>query len=612
VSPREQTLNLQCQWLEKMESNSTHVNTLEDIVNDMPAQIPVLTGRSLRAEFEWRKHLLVDFTAYKSIALWWFVDSAFEDFLRELLSQKSHDEYAVYPVYPVRGGIRKKSRVWILTLRSIIARIVIGAIVQLCQINRSSKNLSRLPKVIFNAQDVEWRVYRDPESGALLKSDQFFHTILKRFVGRAEAIGVYPITKSRIFNVQIASLKIFFEKSRTWYVRQRPFELYWSLDAARAEADASEHFEGVWLSLKRSGKLVELFPNCEERIRRHIERKLEYYLRAVFPFAVRLIQMARRMIEEERPGLILLQNEYGFFERALLVAGKQHQVPTLAIQHGAIDSEHGAYMHPRSEISPDGSAQSPYCPLPDKTAVYGPLHKHILTKLSAYPEDSVVVTGQPRYDRLRHMKRLYSRKRLCKRYNIDMRDMIMLWTTQCHGLSAEENRRNFECVLKVVSRLKNVTLIIKQHPGEGANYTTMIKGYLAEYRANAVVTPGDSDTYEQLYACDLLISKTSTTILEAVALGKPVIVLDLSGVVRPIGLDYVKEGVALGVSSGKELGPAIETLLSGGTQLLRNRKRFVRRYLYKLDGKATDRVVNLIEGMMRHARSKRQLDSREA
>jgi UDP-N-acetylglucosamine 2-epimerase len=106
-----------------------------------------------------------------------------------------------------------------------------------------------------------------------------------------------------------------------------------------------------------------------------------------------------------------------------------------------------------------------------------------------------------------------------------------------------------------------------------------------------------------LIACDLLISKSSTTIMEGAALGKPVIVLNLIGESPPIGLDYVREGVAVEVSREEDLASAIEELLTDDGRLARNRKRFIKKYLYKLDGKATDRVINLILKTMSSTRN---------
>ncbi len=219
--------------------------------------------------------------------------------------------------------------------------------------------------------------------------------------------------------------------------------------------------------------------------------------------------------------MILLTNEYGEFEHALVVAAKLKSVPTLAVQHGVITPTHYGYIFEKEDKSK--------VILPDVTCVYGQYHYDLLTKESIYGPEQVVVTGQPRHDILYYAERIYSREKFLARYRVSPDHRILLWTTQCHGLSIEENTRNFTTVFGVMQNIKNVTLLIKQHPSEGEVYTKIIEDYLAKYKIDAILAPKSSDTYEQLFFCDLLMTKSSTTAMEAVALNKPVIILNLSG-----------------------------------------------------------------------------------
>ena len=215
----------------------------------------------------------------------------------------------------------------------------------------------------------------------------------------------------------------------------------------------------------------------------------------------------------------------------------------------------------------------------------------------------IKITGQPRYDILYHADKIYDKEKFIKKYKINPDHKIILWTTQCHGLSEEENIKNFKTVFETMRNLKDVTLVIKQHPGEGRRYTKMIGKYLNKYKLNAVVMPKDSDTYEQIFVCDLMMTRHSTTAMEAVALNKPVIILNLSG--EPDPVDYVKEGVALGVYKEEDLKPVIERLLKDDSELAKNRKRYIEKYLYKIDGKATERVVKLIGEMIEESKRKK-------
>jgi hypothetical protein len=532
---------------------------------------------------------LVEMTTYDNIAMWWFVDAEFYHFLAGILN--THLDHGMWrrrarKIY--RGTEFVMQFFQSLLIREVIRRHERGG--------RSGGGCKEnVPKILFTSPGSQWRVVRDEETARVRKSDVFFDPILKKLQDKCELVSVDPLNTLNLalLRDQIPKWRILADKLQNWNVCHRPFELYWSLDAWRMERAASKHFTKAWRNLRRDRTFGTICAKVEGT-GRLVEMQLEYYFNVAFPRAARYIHMAKGMIEKEKPNLILLENEYGLFQRATVVAAKRLGVPTVAVQHGVIHSKHRGYMHSTREISPNGGVESPFCPIPDRTAVYGPIHKYLLTDLSVYPPDRVVVTGQPRYDRMAHIERLYSRERFLQQRGIDPEHKVILWTTQCHGLSMEENHRNFTTVLGTVSRLEKVTLIIKQHHNEGPTYARMIRNYLANQNVNAVITSGDSDTYEQLFACDLLISKTSTTIIEAVALGKPAIILNLTGRAAPIGLDFAKEGIAVDVSRADDLGAAIQELLVDDRKLARNRMRFLKRYLYKLDGKATERLINLI------------------
>ncbi len=211
----------------------------------------------------------------------------------------------------------------------------------------------------------------------------------------------------------------------------------------------------------------------------------------------------------------------------------------------------------------------------------------------------VVTTGLPRYDVLFYASESYSKPEFFQRYNINPNHRIVYWSTQCHVLSDEENSANFQEVFGAMKQLKNVTLVIKQHPAEDESHTQAIRTHMDDFDINAIIAPRDSDTYEQLFICDLLITKASTTAMEAVALKKPVIILNLSG--EPDSVEYVREGVARGVYEAGRLLFAIEQLLRSDSDLAAHRDGYIERYLYKVDGKATERVVEIITRLLSNA-----------
>jgi UDP-N-acetylglucosamine 2-epimerase len=523
---------------------------------------------------------LIELTTYSNIAMWWFAESKFYLFINRILN----DNFANKPrrtKFPF--VFHKTIEIYLDISRIILIRLIMNLYGKK---KNTQSDENKVPKILFTAQDIEWRVIRDYETNSMKKSDAFFDSIIKKLGGKCKLVGIYPI------NPSIHSLRIFIDKLKNWYIPHRPFDLYWSLSVWKKEKEAFKYFKEVWETLKDDETFKELCIYNGKNLYNPVRTKFESYFNILFPRAVKHIEIAKRMIEKEKPDLNLIVNEYGDFERALVIAGKQRGVSTMAVQHGVFTPTKIEYIFNKEE---KGKVI-----LPDITCVFGQYYYDLLTKNSIYEPEQVVVTGQPRYDVLYHADKLYSKEKFLKRYNVNPKHKIVLWTTQCHGISEEENKKNFKAVFEMMHNIKNATLIIKQHPGEGGEYTKMIKKFLNKYKINAVITPKSSDTYEQIFACDLMITRHSTTAIEAVALNKPVIILNLSG--EPDLVEYVKESVALGVYDEKDLKATIEKLLKDDSELAKNRAKYIEKYLYKIDGKATERVVRLIEKMIKERR----------
>ncbi|MGB9927138.1 MAG: UDP-N-acetylglucosamine 2-epimerase [Methanosarcina sp.] len=225
--------------------------------------------------------------------------------------------------------------------------------------------------------------------------------------------------------------------------------------------------------------------------------------------------------------------------------------------------------------------------------------KYFNIKKDTYDSKKIVVVGQPRYDLLYHADKIYKKENFFKKYNIDPAHKVILWTTQCHNMTNEENVKNIKAIFRSIETIKNVTLVIKQHPDESIIHTNRMIEYLNKYRINAMILPTDSDIYEQLYVCDLMITKNSTTAIEALALGKPILVLNLSS--EPDIIDYVEKKVALGVYREEDLEISIRKLLNNDIKLEKDREYYIYDSLYKIDGLSSNRVLQIIENVLEYS-----------
>ncbi len=205
----------------------------------------------------------------------------------------------------------------------------------------------------------------------------------------------------------------------------------------------------------------------------------------------------------------------------------------------------------------------------------------------------VVVMGQPRYDILARADEIYDKNKIVSDLGLDPNKKTILWCTQTHGQSLDENVSSINAVYSTMASIKDdAQLLIKLHPDEDQNAPLYHENTLHQ----PMILKRDMNTSALLSICDLMITKNSTTAMEAVILNKPVIILNLSS--EPDRVNYVHEGVALGIYDPANLSPAIEKLLDDSSILQGKREEYIKKYLYKVDGKATERVVSLIKSLL--------------
>ena len=506
---------------------------------------------------------LKEVLSYDNVSLWWFTEFFLFLRLKKILNKEKHKnkDFELFLSPFVRYYILSKS-----LLRCFWGRLI--------KLRYNTKKTENVPKVIAVSYSMNWRNATTPGSKRQ-KEDVMLGNIINELIERNNEVVALDQDASPGMGIKTIIEKAIYKKG-LW----KPVETYSTLPTIKKVLRIYSEFRKGIKKLRRDESHL-LSPLKEDFLiafRYHIFGAILY------------IELMKRAIEIEKPDLILITCEYCMLGRAAVVAGKLKGVPTLAVQHGNISPQGISYYHHAEEISDEIAPQ--YCPIPCKTAVYSPYDKELLLNIGHYPPDSVVVTGSSRYDRLNHADKIYDKNKIFEDMGLDTDKKMVLWTTQTHGLPPDENIRNISAVYSSINSLEDVQLAIKLHPGEDQKATL----YKKNKSIKPVIVDGKVDIYALLYACDLMITRHSTTATEALILNKPVIVLNLSG--EPDLIGYVKEGVAVGVYNEKDLKPAIEKLLKDDTYLAKNRGKYVEKHLYKIDGKATERVISLIEKMI--------------
>ncbi len=301
------------------------------------------------------------------------------------------------------------------------------------------------------------------------------------------------------------------------------------------------------------------------------------------------IETIMNIIDREKPKCLILTDEYNPIGRAAVSVGRLKGIKTIALQHGTISTDRPSFLHYENEISCFGECDTQYYPLPDVTAVFGSFYRDMLEDIGNYPPGSLVVTGSIRYDEILELNRTINKKAIFSKIGADENKKVLLYTSQ--PIAKEDSDKILRAIVSAVSKLPDFQLIIKLHPAE-----IKVNHDILSMVDEKIIVIKDINIYEIINVSDIMITYFSTTALEAMIMEKPVITINLTG--KKDIIPYVQSGAALGVYSEEALIPVIKSVFEDRqlrAQLDINSKKFVYQNAYKIDGMATERVLNIIK-----------------
>ncbi len=189
---------------------------------------------------------------------------------------------------------------------------------------------------------------------------------------------------------------------------------------------------------------------------------------------------------------------------------------------------------------------------------------------------------------------------MCSEYGLAPNRPIVLFTPQ-ELPSKDEEKELIGVVSRVTRDIPGAQLLFKMHPGQTAARVRWYRRLAKEAGAPLkVVERVGLQLYPLLSIADVLVTVGCTTAVEAGLLDVPVVVLDLYG--RGYRDYYVKPLGLLEATSSTELDQILRRLLfdvSFRDSLRAPRAEFLREYATQSDGKAAERVVGLLNELVR-------------
>ncbi|MBU0535639.1 MAG: CDP-glycerol glycerophosphotransferase family protein [Nanoarchaeota archaeon] len=565
-----------------------------------------LTQKSIRWLREWANKSRIKEITYRNISVWWFFDFwLYQSFFRWDMVKTICWYTDTIKIILRKTKPKRVTAFCNPTVAEIVSQLHPGAEI------RKSRNFQHMHPYLIDYGLRAKHCLRKWMSRVLNRKhsaenrDIMFTTYTSWFrqcvredgsEGKEDAILGYVVRRAmkdhKILVTDIDFIKsIGFSKMKEMKKKENiPFEHYLSWRTDRYSKKKAEEVRKQWESADK--KKIEKASVYEGvNIYGLLRPWLEFVFRNRIYMAIRYIETALEMMDKENPRLIVAVDETAIFGRSIIAAARIKGIPIMAVQHGYITPEAFEYSHIKGDISGELSQEKPYCPIADKTFVYGPYTKEILTVPGNYPEKSIEMTGQPRYDCLARGK-AFDKKKVFSQYGLDRKKKLVLWTTQM--IAGQE-----DMIFSAMKSIKDAQLMVKLHPREIEG----VKPYYekAKKMGLRIKAVQQANTFELINACDVMITMFSTTGLEALMMGKPLIVLNVSG--RPDHVPFVQEGAALGVYSPDKLKDAIKKLLSDKRfvqELLKKGRDYSYKHAYKMDGKATDRVLDSIKEVLSH------------
>jgi hypothetical protein len=486
-----------------------------------------------------------------------------------------------------RVPLARSKAVWATSLRSRwnTAKTLAGALKALLV------RPPRLPgttarRVLFLSHAAFWRERTDPDTGEPVLYEHYFDHIIP---GVAAEPGLEPVVvavgprtafRRRGTSSQLGDWVRFRQEAGPYVHVQR----YTSLRVLREVSRATREIRRLWGWMRVSPAVQEAFSHKGVRFADLSAPDLARTVLLQLPWAVRVYEEAAEVLQQVRPSVVCLYNEAGGLGRAVIAAARAAAVPSVGVQHGIVYPRYYSYNYTETETA---------APRPDRTAVFGESARRELVRQGHYDPHTLVLTGSPRFDDLLEASRSWDRQAIRSRHGVPAAAPLIVVASRFTGIRATHQSIGsaFPAFARAVESLPSVHAIVKPHPAEpAAGYEAVLRTLVA---SRVKVLAPNTALLELLFAADLVVTVESLSAVEALVLGRPLVILN-----TPTNLqEMVESGVALGVAEGADPRATLEAALFDAPTLGRleaARRRYLADLAYGVDGGATRRIVALL------------------
>mgnify|MGYP001595465824 CR=1 FL=1 len=314
-----------------------------------------------------------------------------------------------------------------------------------------------------------------------------------------------------------------------------------------------------------------------------LRREFSWLCNRELPRLIYVAAAAYKVLSHYTPTLIVTADDADQKSKVVELAARELRTPTLVVQQGVTRADYPDWKHFAG----------------DYVAAMGPTSLETIVG-QGVPREAVTVTGHPGLDKLKQASEQENAATRAAQ-QVDPDEFLVIFASQPYYLGTFSSRRArremIRACLEAVSTIPGVRLIVKAHPRDDV---PALKKLCANYPRIRIVD-SQVEVASLIKACDAFITMFSQTTLEALYADKPVININFpgSGVKSPFF-----DGKATCLAESREdIRIAITKLSEGDYGFFQNhdnrfaKEKMLNEWTFLNDGKATDRVVDLISGI---------------
>jgi glycosyltransferase involved in cell wall biosynthesis len=319
---------------------------------------------------------------------------------------------------------------------------------------------------------------------------------------------------------------------------------YWDSEAEARQRQWSRQLDTLARSLDRTGVFQTMAGRAQAELRPAVMELLRSLFRHPLGRLLPYAAVARRVLDEHSPDLVLTPDVADPLCRIYLLIGRKRRIPSVELQFGCCG---------------DNSVEWAFS-LADRVAVWGDNAGATLRELGV-PSERIVVTGSPRHDQMVRQD-ADEAERIRRRLHMpEGRTLVLFASSICNSEygqdpSALALAKTQRVILDLAAHAPDWALVYKPHPLEDTRGIRRELGSLP----NVIWAEPREDICSLIRTCDVFVSLGSSSTMDALIAQKPTICAIFPGWVWD-GL-FTESGAVVAVHSPEELGMALRKAVS--------------------------------------------------